>query len=160
MIGRAPEAAAARAAAAVALALIAVGCVRSRHPELSGASPTQAPPVPSTETAPLDEGIGSVVDEPADGARVTSPIRVAGRLGETTGRVAVAQILSVDGDGQETRRGNALLAPSGADGAYAADVAYTLDAAGPGIVEVVLVEPETGTVMERARVPVVLEAAP
>lgn len=157
MIARAP-AAAARAAAAVAVALLAAGCVRSRHPELRVASPTDAPPA-ATAAAPED-GLGPVIAEPVDGAAATSPIRVAGHLGDTTGRVAVVQVLSLDADGQETRRGNALLAPSGEGGAYAADVPYTLDAAGRGIVEVVLVEPESGTVTERARVAVVLEPAP
>ena len=160
MIRRRPVAVASRAAVWVALAVLAAGCVRSRHPELSGASPAESPPVAATAPPPRDEGIGTVVAEPSEGSVVASPIRVAGRLGDTTGRVAVVQILSVDGDGLETRRGNGLLAPTGTDGAYAIDVSYTLELAGPGIVEVVLVEPETGTVTERARVAVALEAAP
>jgi len=151
-----------RALCAVALLLLAAGCVRSRHPELSrlADAPTPIPLPPAVSSGEQDAGIGLVIAEPAAGTHVRSPIRLSGRLGSTSGRVAVVQVLSIDADGRETRRGNAMLQPEGADGGYAADLAYTLDAPGPGVVEVVLVEPETGTVTERARVEVVLDAAP
>jgi len=144
------------------LALATAGCVRSRHPELARATPTvaAAAEAPVAAVVPDEAGLGLVLAEPAEGATVSSPIRVAGTLGDTAGRLAVAQVLSLDEAGREARRGNALLDPIDPDGTYAADVAYTLDVGDQGIVEVVLVEPETGTVTERARVAVVLQAAP
>lgn len=101
---------------------------------------------------------GLQVEQPAAGASLGSPLQVQGRMLNSGARVS-AQVLSPSADGRLTWRGNARLAVDEAGG-FSGVVTYTLGTAGPGVVEVLAVDPATAMVLERRQVEVQLAAAP
>lgn len=150
----------------------AVGCTRSLRPEDAATGPgAEEPPtsVPVGATAPfpvpagpdveiIDSGV-ITIDSPASDSSVGSPVTISGQIDLEAGRLPAAQVLSRGPDGDLTRRGNGPI-PVDDDGSFEVAIDYNLDVAGPGAIEVVIVNPVTGAVTERERIIVELEAAP
>jgi hypothetical protein len=158
---------------AICLAALAVsGCTRSLRPA-DDAEPADgpAPEVDLSATPAADATIAAgaevesidsaaiTIDAPAVGAGVASPAVIAGRIDLEAGRLPVAQVLSWGPQGELIRRGNGPIAVDD-DGAFEVSIDYVLEEAGPGAVEVVIVDPVSGTVTDRERMVVELQAAP
>lgn len=154
------------------LALLAVlgGCARSYRPEpLPTSTPSLgaalAPPPEAGVAAPVETLAVSAtpaavrVEAPREGEAVGSPVAIEARIADAAGRLTIAQVLSFDEEGRELRRGNGPM-ELGDDGYFRATLPYALDEPAEGAIEVVLVDPVSGTVAERGRVAVRLEAAP
>ncbi len=149
----------------------AVGCTRSLRPEvddgLSGDEAMTAP-APVNPDAESTIAAGSevqtidseliTIDAPAPGSSIGSPAVLAGHIDLQPGRLPAAQVLSRSPDGELTRRGNGPI-PVDDDGRFEVSIDYFLEVAGPGAVEVVIVDPATGAVTERERMIVELAAA-
>lgn len=108
---------------------------------------------------PISTAPAITVSAPAIGAAVSSPLAVAGsaELDPST-QTLVGMVFSVDEAGEHWR-GNASIAVS-PDGGFAGTIAYTTATAGPGIVQLAVIDGAAGTVMARQRVDVQLAAAP
>lgn len=154
-------------ALATAVTAAAAGCRRPRHGGLF-ARPPAAPTL--SETAPdraVDAAAASVatptntarlrIDVPQPAARVGSPVRVSGVVMPRADQLYVAQVVveSV----AVAQRGNQRLVV-GDDGSFEVSLPYTLERAAEGTVEIVAVDPVSGTVAESVSVPVWLSAAP
>lgn len=155
-------------ALAAALTAAAAGCRRPRHGGLFArppAAPTQSavaapdrtvdaaavPAVAPTTAARLR------IDVPRPDARLTSPVQVSGVVQRRADQLYVAQV--VVASVPVAQRGNQRLVV-GDDGSFAVAVPYTLERAAEGTVEIVAVDPVSGTVAESVSVPVWLAAAP
>ena len=136
----------------VAVTLL-VGCTRSRAPRIVEPAVT-LPPVPASTATP---GV-LVIASPRSGDRVSSPVTVTGTVTGTAGRTLAAVIYARGADDSVLWRGNGPLAIDG--GVFTGQVPYTLEADGPGTVEAMLIDPVTGTVLERQSVPIELRSAP
>ncbi len=100
-----------------------------------------------------------VVAAPAAGAVVASPLTVAGTASlDSATQTLVGMVFSVDETGEHWR-GNASIAVQ-PDGRFAGNIVYTAATAGPGIVQLAVIDGAAGTVMARQRVDVQLAAAP
>ena len=99
------------------------------------------------------------VAAPAAGAAVTSPLAVGGTAFlDSATQTLVGMVFSVDDTG-ERWRGNAIIQVE-PDGSFAGTIAYTAEFAGPGIVQLAVIDGAAGTVMARQRVDIRLAAAP
>lgn len=146
------------------------GCARSYRPD---PLPTSTPSLGAALAPPPVAGVDAPVETPAlaatpaavrveapsEGETVGSPVTIEARIADAAGRLTIAQVLSFDNEGRELRRGNGPM-ELGDDGLFRAALPYALDEAAEGAIEVVLVDPVSGTVAERGRVAVQLEAAP
>lgn len=163
-----------RACCLVVLAAVAIsGCSRSLRPAddadpIDGlATPEsgqiQSPEPDATIAAGAEvESIDSAaitIDSPAASAEVSSPALITGRIDLEPGRLPVAQVLSWSAEGELIRRGNGPIAVDDG-GAFEVSIDYVLETAGTGAVEVVIVDPVSGTVTDRERMVVELLAAP
>jgi hypothetical protein len=140
-----------RAGAALILAaLAAAGCTRPHAAFVPADSPA------GTATA---GPAAVVIEQPAPGVKVSSPVTLAGAVRRPPGYTVAAQVLCCRTDPTLAWRGNAplVVAP---DGRFTGSVPYTLAADGDGVVEVMVVEPASGTVVERGSVAVTLAASP
>ncbi len=152
-------------ATAALLAVAAAGCTRPRHGGLFGGATrsTALPPdvaaavAHPTATPSIEVAAALQIEAPVADARLTSPIQVQGTVQRRADLLYVAQV--VVAAAPVPQRGNARVT-IGADGAFRVALPYTLDEAAPGTVEVVAVDPVSGTVAESVSVPVWLAAAP
>lgn len=139
------------------LVVCATGCSRAR-PTLEGAPSSSA-------GAALEAGAEAVepitIEVPGGADTVSSPVRVSGSVRLEPGRTLVGQVLSREGDEPSDARwrGNALLEVDEA-GRFTGEIRYTLDEAGPGVIELAIVDPASGTMLQRKRLDVELSAAP
>jgi len=129
-------------------ALLSVGCTRSRTGSPAGEE-SQLTPAARSASASI------TVTRPSSGVEVSSPIKVEGTVVLPSGRAVAAQVKSRDPDGELLWRGNGSL-DADAAGYYEGEVAYVLEDAAPGIVEVLIIDPASGTVFERQEVEVSL----
>jgi hypothetical protein len=166
-------------ACGLVLLLAPAGCTRTRpvtptpaagnptaisatvDPAAAAANPSAADSsaADSSATVPTAAPVIVEVTAPTDGASVGSPIPIAGSALVDPSRQLAAQVFSQGSDSSRAWRGNGLLAVQG-DGRFEGTIAYTLDEAGPGVVEIAVVDATSGAVYERRSIPVQLAAAP
>ena len=132
--------------------------VSSAENEGSSGDPGQSGAADAETAETLDSDL-ITIEAPLSGAPVTSPVRIVGQLDLAPGRLPAAQVLSREADGTFTRRGNGPI-PVDDDGRFEATIEYVLDTAGRGAVEVVIVDPASGSVTDRERIIVDLDATP
>jgi hypothetical protein len=138
----------------MAALLLAVGCTRARPPleeRDAGLSPT-TPAGPAAAASPI------VITAPQSGSTVGSPVRIEGTARLGAGQILAAQVRSHE-SGNSIWRGTGALAVDG-QGRFSGEVGYHLATAVPGVIEVDVVDPVGGTVIERRQVEVSLGAAP
>jgi hypothetical protein len=140
--------------ALLAVSMAASGCERQRPAPEPTANPTAIAVPPAEEAAP--SSVELVM--PVAGAAVSSPVQIAGRLDVAPGRTVAAQVRSLEVDGSLRWRGNGPVAFE-EDGTFASEIPYRLSTERPGTVEVLVIDPVSGTVLERASVEVTLGAA-
>lgn len=132
-------------------ALTLAACTRSSDE----ATPDDPAFAPASHTGPVAE-VGIALEQPADGASVGSPVVVSGVAQVDPGRTMAAQVRSREADGSWRWLGNGALALE-ADGRFEGEVAYSLAGAAAGVLEVLVVDPASGTVLQRTEVEVDLE---
>jgi hypothetical protein len=133
-----------------ALAGVAIaGCTRSRTAR-DAAAPVASPSPTATPSL--------VITRPEAGTAVGAPLTVAGELTAAGERTLAAVVYLREADGALQWRGNGPLTLRGAT--FTGTVSYTLDAAAPGVIEVMVIDPVTGTVLDRRSVSVELKPAP
>jgi hypothetical protein len=139
------------------LVVISTGCSRVR-PTLEGA-PASLGNAPKLDGLEAPEPIS--VERPTASEAVSSPVRVEGSVSLEPGRTLVGQVLSREGDdaADDRWRGNALLEIDDA-GRFSGEIKYTLVESGPGVIELAIVDPASGTMLQRKRVEVQLSTAP
>lgn len=140
-----------RAWPAALVLLLAVACTRPRPP-----IPTPAPE-PTLGTSA--QGASAIlITSPKSGVTVSSPVRIEGTARRGPGQILAAQVRSREG-GQDVWRGTGSLAPD-ERGQFTGEVRYHLTTTSPGVIEVDVVDPVGGTVVNRQQVEVTLNAAP
>jgi hypothetical protein len=128
--------------------LLLTGCARSRAGDGPDLLSLTAVPAPSALK----------VTSPAPGGTIVSPVSIRGTLdGGDADTTLAAQVLSREDDGALRWRGNGLLTVD-AGGTFQGEIAYSLATPGPGVVEVLVIDPVEGTARERRQVPVTLSA--
>lgn len=170
------------ASSGLVLLLAAAGCTRTRpvtptpatgnpatgnlatdHPAAGTATadPTAAHSIAADSSAAIPTAAPAIVEvtAPTDGARVSAPIPVAGTVLLQPDRQLAAQVFSQGSDGSRAWRGNGRLSAQ-ADGHFEGTIAYTLAEAGPGVVEIAVIDAISGAVYERRSIAVNLAAAP
>ena len=98
------------------------------------------------------------LDEPKRGETLRSPAMLVGTARLESGQILVGQVLGKV-DGEMRWRGNAALDVD-ASGRFNGLVPYTLDASGPGLIELLVTDAPSGSVIARLQVPVELAASP
>lgn len=99
------------------------------------------------------------ISQPAAGQTVASPLTVAGQARLEDSQALVGMVYSQEPGGSPRWRGNARIAVAG-DGSFSGSIAYTADQAGPGFVELAVLDGAAGTTLVSRRVEVQLAAAP
>jgi len=144
--------------------LLAAGCTRAR-PTFTPTDPSAPIPAPPTSTAAEALAAPTVamatveITAPVAGASVTSPVSVEGTASLEAGRDLAAQLFSRTAEGGLAWRGNTRLAV-GLTGRFSGEIAYRLPEAGPGVLELAVIDAATGKVFERRQVALDLAAAP
>lgn len=140
----------------LALAFAATGCTRERP----GLEPPLERAAAFTPTA-MRRSQPFVLTEPKVGAAVHSPVTVRVNAADVAPLLLAAQAQSKTSGTPATLewRGNTTLAKA-ADGAFVGQITYQLAADQDGLIEVALVDPASGTVIESMSVPVRLQASP
>jgi hypothetical protein len=131
------------------IVLLAAGCTRSRAPSPLRITPTAEPPF-------ISQVAGPSVAQPVAGSVVRSPLDVAGTVGSQGPRNLAVVVSRREPDGTLVWCGNGPLTVDG--DRFAGTVSFTVDADTPGVVEVMTVDPVSGTVIDRLAVPVDLQA--
>lgn len=99
------------------------------------------------------------ISQPTVGQAVASPLTVAGQARLADSQALVAMVYSQEPGGSPRWRGNARITV-GEDGRFTGPVAYSAEQAGPGFVELAVLDGAAGTTLVSRRVEVQLAAAP
>jgi len=140
----------------VVVALFAAACTRPR------AVPTPPMPPGALGAGPTVAVASEIrIEAPQAGQAVSSPVGVAGRVaGLAPGRQVAAQVRAADAGGGLRWLGNSLMQVDAGSGTFSGRVDYALEAPGAGLVEVMVIDPATGTVLDRQTIAVTLDAEP
>ena len=130
------------------IVLLAAACTRSRSPSTA---PDAASPVPGVGATSSDLSIS----RPAVNSPVRSPLVIEGTVRHPDGHTLAAVVYRREADGALGWCGNGPLAVDGER--FSGTVPYSLEADAPGVVEVVVIDPVSGTVIDRRSVPVELQ---
>ncbi len=118
-----------------------------------------APPLDPAFTVPTAVRPEAEILQPIEGDTVSSPFEVVGRAPVGEGRTVAVQVKTRGPDGEWRWIGNSAM-DVGDDGRFEGEVTYTLVEAAPGALQLVLVDEETGAVLESVEFPIELEPSP
>ena len=131
-------------------ALLLSGCSRQSD---------DSPPLDPAFALPTPEPLAARISNPSEGDSLVSPFVVSGRAPDGQGNTVAVQVKSLTPEGEWRWIGNlALDVDEG--GRFEGEVSYSLADAAPGALELLVIDQESGTVLETTEVSVELGPSP
>jgi hypothetical protein len=130
--------------------LVLWGCTRQSAGE---------PPLDPAFALPTDVPSPLGIERPAEGDRLESPFLVRGTAPTGQDLTVAVQVKSRADDGEWRWLGNQALDVD-EEGRFEGEVAYSLEASAPGAVELMIIDQESGSVLETSEVGVELDPSP